>query len=184
MLAVSIAAFLLGVIISIIAVHFLVPDKLPKSKIKKFEDTITSLKYENSSLHQELGSIESILNTKDKELDQSTLDTQKYKDLLEKAKEENRVILSQKKSSEIRTGNIVESLAPLLMENHDPKRLRWLGFPIDFIAFDENRITFIEVKSGKSQLSHSQKRVRNLIKQGRVFWEEVRIKGNKKGKKG
>lgn len=183
MIGIGIAGLVLGIILTLLLVHFFSPNKLSKAETRRYENQVTSLGYENSSLQKEIGSIESILNARDKELEQSRRDSQKLKDLLEQEEEKNKVILSQKKSSEIRTGHIVETLAPLLMNNHDPKRLRWLGYPVDFIAFDEDRITLIEVKSGKSQLSHSQKRVKHLVRQGKVFWEEIRLKGNKKGGK-
>lgn len=90
-------------------------------------------------------------------------------------------ILSQKKSSEVRTGKIAESLAPLT--NQFPVDVTkagtatvFVGQPLDYIHFDpEEGITFIEIKSGKSALSSSQKQLRKAIEEGRVFWEEVRI---------
>ena len=37
-------------------------------------------------------------------------------------------------------------------------------------------ITFIEVKTGKSQLSSKQRHIRDLIKNKQVAWKEIRIK--------
>lgn len=83
---------------------------------------------------------------------------------------------SQKKSSEVRLGLISEQLAPFLEDfEHDPMDLQFLGNPIDYIAFEENAITFIEVKSGKSRLTKSQRQVRDHIKNGRIKWEVFRI---------
>lgn len=97
-------------------------------------------------------------------------------------REKNRSLLSQKKSSETRLGQISEHLIPFL-ENckHDPKNMHFLGNPIDYVVFDfdEGSITFLEVKSGNSKASKRQKTVKNIVKTGRVFYEEIRI--NEKG---
>ena len=84
----------------------------------------------------------------------------------------------QKKSSEVITGLIVEQMAPFLKEfPYDPKESNFLGRPIDFIAFDSEGIHFVEVKSGRSQLSAVQRRIRDQIKNNKVTFEVYRIKG-------
>jgi predicted Holliday junction resolvase-like endonuclease len=97
-------------------------------------------------------------------------------------REKNKALLSQKKSSETRLGQISEHLIPFL-ENckHDPKTMHFLGNPIDYVVFnfDQGSITFLEVKSGNSKASKRQKTVKNIIKSGRVYYEEIRI--NEKG---
>lgn len=97
-------------------------------------------------------------------------------------REKNRTLLSQKKSSETRLGQISEHLVPFL-ENcrHDPKNMHFMGNPIDYVVFDfdQGAITFLEVKSGNSKPTKRQKVVKNIIKTGRVFYEEIRI--NEKG---
>ena len=99
-------------------------------------------------------------------------------------REKNRELLSQKKSSETRLGNIGENLIPFL-ENcpYNPRDLHFLGNPIDFVCFDfdQGEITFLEVKTGNSKPSKRQKIVKNIIKSGRVFYSEIRI--NEKGVK-
>lgn len=59
--------------------------------------------------------------------------------------------------------------------------MHFLGNPIDYVVFDfdEGKITFLEVKSGNSKPNKRQKTVKNLIKTGRVYYEELRI--NEKG---
>lgn len=92
-------------------------------------------------------------------------------------------ILSQKKSSEVRTGKIAESLAPILEDfpvdvKKDGTSTVFLGQPIDFIHFDPAEgITFIEVKSGGARLSESQQRLKKLIEDGQVRWETFRVDG-------
>jgi len=96
---------------------------------------------------------------------------------LEEETENRKKIVSQKKSSEVRLGHIAETLAPFLDQfDFNPEECNFLGKPIDYISFGEEEITFIEVKSGKSQLNSKQRHIRDLIKSKQVAWKEVRIK--------
>ena len=86
-------------------------------------------------------------------------------------------LLSQKKSSEVRLGNIAEKLAPFIdYFSFDPECAHFLGQPIDYVVFEDDIITFVEIKSGKSQLSTKQRHIRDLIKAKQVAWKEIRIK--------
>lgn len=86
-----------------------------------------------------------------------------------------------KKSSEVRTGKIVESLAPLLDSfpvdiKKEGSSTVFLGQPIDYVHFDpEEGITFIEVKSGNAKLSSMQKKIIDHIEAGNVFWAEMKV---------
>jgi predicted Holliday junction resolvase-like endonuclease len=86
------------------------------------------------------------------------------------------------RSSKILSGKVLERLVPLLKNfNHSPHDVRWLGDPIDLVVFDgasndnPQKITFVEIKSGKSELTEKQKKIKQIIKEGKVFWEEIRI---------
>ena len=82
----------------------------------------------------------------------------------------------QKKSSEVRLGHIAETLAPFLDQfDFEPEQCSFLGQPIDYISFGDDVITFIEVKSGKSQLNSKQRHIRDLIKNKLIEWKEIRI---------
>ena len=73
---------------------------------------------------------------------------------IKKQLEDINKILSQKKSSEVRLGQISEHFAPLLKDfPYDSKNVRFLGSPIDFVIFDldNNRIIFMEFKTGNSR---------------------------------
>ncbi len=88
-------------------------------------------------------------------------------------------LFGQKKSSEVRTGKIVEQVAPFLADYPlNPRTARFIGDPIDFVHFDEDKVTFIEVKSGKSQLSKKQRMIRDLINDKKVEFKIYRISGN------
>jgi len=106
----------------------------------------------------------------------------KAQDELGVEREKNRQLLSQKKSSETRLGQISEHIVPFLSNcPYDPKNLHFLGNPVDYVCFDfdQGSITFIEVKSGNSKPSKRQKIVKNIVKTGRVYYDEIRI--NEKG---
>ena len=104
--------------------------------------------------------------------------------MYEKEKEANKTILSQKKSSETRLGQISENLTPFLEAfPYNPKNAHFLGQPIDFIVFDydQGKIVFVEVKTGNAKESARQKLIKNMIKEGHVYYERIRI--NEKGTK-
>lgn len=105
-------------------------------------------------------------------------------ELLAKEKENNKTILSQKKSSETRIGQMTEHLVPFLDAfPYDPKNAHFMGQPIDFVVFDydDGKIVFVEVKTGNAKESARQKLIKNIIKNGRVYYEKIRI--NPKGVK-
>jgi predicted Holliday junction resolvase-like endonuclease len=145
---------------------------------EEYQNQHAASQYEVNSLREEIGSLQLLLTSKSKELDETGRKLQEAEDKVLKQEEMGQKILSMKKSSEIRLGNAAEQLAPFLDGfNHDPKHLRFLGSPIDYISFDRDCVTFIEIKSGNSHLSHNQKNIKRLIKEGRVKWQEFRING-------
>lgn len=91
-------------------------------------------------------------------------------------------LLGQKKSSEVRTGKITEQISPFLKDYPlNPNTARFVGDPIDFVHFDEDMVSFVEVKSGKSQLSKKQKHIGDLITAGKVQFLIYRVKGEDDG---
>lgn len=66
-----------------------------------------------------------------------------------------------------RSGRLHELMATFELTQYD--RLFYLGEPIDFVGIKyEQGIDFIEVKSGKGRLSADERRLKELIDQGRV----------------
>lgn len=97
---------------------------------------------------------------------------------LEFQQEQYATLIGQKKSSEVRLGQISEQLAPFLSDfPFDPKRAKFLGDPIDMVCFESEKIIFVEIKSGKSQLSKRQREIRDQIKEGKVDFFVYRIDG-------
>ncbi len=110
---------------------------------------------------------------------------QEYKNRLDRWIMENEKNIRQdaiKKSSSVIIGKVGEHLAPLLIfEEYDinPKDIRFIGTPIDFIAFKgleeqnyENvEIIFIEVKTGKTtRLTEREKAIQDAINKGKIKW--------------
>lgn len=87
-------------------------------------------------------------------------------------------LLSQKKSSETRLGQITEQMAPFLANfPYDPKQAHFLGMPVDYVVFTDDEVVFLEVKSGQAVLSKRQQQIKDLILKGKVSWKEYRISG-------
>jgi len=86
-------------------------------------------------------------------------------------------VLSQKKSSEVVTGQIAEKLVPFLKNfNHNPRDATFCGSPIDYVIFGPDQITILEIKTGNSRLTKKQRHIKSLVQNGDVVWEEIRIK--------
>ena len=86
------------------------------------------------------------------------------------------------KSRSVIGGQFSEQLAPYLPDfPYNPTEVRFLGKPVDFIAFRGmdattiDHVAFIEVKSGDARLNGQQRRLREAIENGRVSFEEYRI---------
>jgi len=102
-----------------------------------------------------------------------------YEEKLEKLNATYLGELGHRKSSEVRLGRISESLAPFLDGwPWDPNSFRFLGNPIDGIQFNEDELIFVEIKTGKSRLSASQKWIKDLVMRGKVSFATFRITEN------
>ena len=91
--------------------------------------------------------------------------------------ERARIVESQRKSSEVRTAMMVEKMLPFTKDfPFNPRESQFLGQPIDYMVFGEEKVTFVEVKSGNARLNDKQKRIKKLIQDKKVVWKEIRIK--------
>ena len=79
-------------------------------------------------------------------------------------------------------GQFSEQLAPYLPDfPYSPTECRFLGKPIDLVVFkgmdgkDISEVKFVEIKSGKSKLNQHEAKLRDVIKEKKVSWEEYRI---------
>jgi len=85
------------------------------------------------------------------------------------------------RSLAVTTGKVYEQLVPYLPEfPFNPKDVRFLGSPVDFVVFDGlsdghlTRIVFVEVKTGAADLSTRERRVRDAVQDSRIEWYELR----------
>ena len=79
-------------------------------------------------------------------------------------------------------GQISETLAPWSIDAvNSVKELSFLGNPIDFIGFkgldtDEDiEIKFIEIKTGSSRLTKSEKRIKEAVLAKRIDWKTIHV---------
>jgi predicted Holliday junction resolvase-like endonuclease len=94
---------------------------------------------------------------------------------LKELKDELKKAQSGLKSAFVRFGKSFEHFVPFIKNfPADKEKTVFLGMPIDFISFDNDYIKFIEVKTGNSQLSPKQNRIKKMIEKGLVKFKEVR----------
>ena len=83
---------------------------------------------------------------------------------------------SRRQSQSTRYGRMTEQFMPLLDDYPwDPQRFRFLGSPIDGVQFEDDRIVLVEFKAGNSQLTTAQRRIRDLVGDGKVEFEVIRV---------
>lgn len=89
-----------------------------------------------------------------------------------------------KKSQAVIMGKVTEHLVPYFPDfKYNPKDLRFLGTPVDFVVFDGlsdgdvlKKVAFLEVKTGKSAgLSNRERHIRNCIESKNICYEIIRI---------
>lgn len=82
-----------------------------------------------------------------------------------------------KKSIEIKTGKWMQHWFPF-MKNFpfDVTKCKFLGEPIDMVYFGDEKICFMEFKTGKSRLSWKQEMIKSLVNSKKVDWMEIDIR--------
>ena len=79
------------------------------------------------------------------------------------------------KSMNIKHGKSFENLFPFMNKYpYEPRNFRFIGDPIDGLSFEDNKIVFMEFKTGTSKLSEKQKKIKELVELKKVEWMEVR----------
>jgi predicted Holliday junction resolvase-like endonuclease len=85
------------------------------------------------------------------------------------------------KSRAVLGGKFTEQMAPYLPDfKYDPTEARFIGSPIDLIVFpglaqgEPREIVIMEIKTGASQLSPQENKIRQLVESGMVRWEVLR----------
>ena len=87
-----------------------------------------------------------------------------------------------KRSRAVLNGQLGEQIAPFLPNfPADPTEIRFIGKPIDYIAFNGasgghiNDITFIEIKTGNADLTAVERSLKAAVSTGKVKYVEYRI---------
>lgn len=178
--------------------------KLIKTFIKELDNidkNNQSLSAENSLLQIKLDSLNNSLRTNEELIQNLKADliTQKtnfdldfsllkkehqlnLKDAIESARKD-----ALKKSRSILRGQASEHLAPYVIPNTNPKDYRFMGNPVDYICFEglsdllDNKtneivsVKFVDIKTGKSSLNKSQRRIRDAINENKVSFELINL---------
>tara|TARA_B100000214_G_scaffold159161_1_gene114279 strand:+ start:506 stop:1108 length:603 start_codon:yes stop_codon:yes gene_type:complete len=119
--------------------------------------------------------------------------TNEIEEITTQSEEKSMEIKKQKgraASAHTTKGQILEKWCPFLEHPEiDPdweaKNWSFMGNPIDYIIFDwrndkainlaDGKVVMLDVKSGKSQLTTKQRRIRDLIQAGKVEWKTIRL---------
>ena len=78
-------------------------------------------------------------------------------------------------------GKFTEQMVPYFPDfRYDPTEVRFIGSPIDMVVFpglsrgDPEEVVILEIKTGKNAaLTAVQKKIRQLIEDGMVRWDEI-----------
>jgi predicted Holliday junction resolvase-like endonuclease len=124
----------------------------------------------------EISILESTIVTKDLEIENLLQEVKKHK--------------SRAGQQAAKKGQAIEKWTPFLkadgIEEHwKAEDWNFIGNPLDYLVFDWHQdseknlesggIYFVEVKVDKSNLTTKQRRIRDLIKEGKVHWRLVRL---------
>jgi predicted Holliday junction resolvase-like endonuclease len=92
-----------------------------------------------------------------------------------------------KRSRSVLRGQASEHLAPYVIKDTNPKDYRFMGNPVDYICFDGlsdvldgvsndiKLVRFIDIKTGKSKLNKSQRKIRDAINNKNVSFETINL---------
>lgn len=81
-----------------------------------------------------------------------------------------------KRSQSVKYGQLTEQWIPFSSKfPFNSQNFRFIGKPIDGLAFEDDKIVFVEFKTNTSSLSQVQKNVKELIKEKKVEWFELKI---------
>lgn len=82
-----------------------------------------------------------------------------------------------KKSMSVKYGKMTEQFIPFLDSYpYSKENFRFIGTPIDGVQFEDDKIIFVEFKTGDSRLSARQESIKGLVENKKVEFREVRMK--------
>mgnify|MGYP001774591546 CR=1 FL=1 len=93
-----------------------------------------------------------------------------------KASKKIKELMSEKQSILVRHGKALEQFIPLIESYpYDKSNFRFIGSPIDGIQFEDDKIIFIEFKTGNAKLTEQQRKIKDLVEKKKVEFLEFRI---------
>jgi len=120
-----------------------------------------------------------------KKIKDLTTTVQNLKEQFEKERSEIRID-AKKRSGAVQWGKTIEHFVPFMTEFPvPPEDVVFLGMPIDYVGFTDTgsktkcSVHFVEVKSGNAFLMGKQKNIKKAIQEGRVYWHEIAVDGNR-----
>lgn len=85
--------------------------------------------------------------------------------------------LFKKNSQSVKYGKITEQFVPFIDElPFSSDNFRFIGSPIDGIAFEPDSVIFCEFKASDSKLSPLQQKIKELVEGKKVQWFEFRLR--------
>lgn len=100
----------------------------------------------------------------------------KYKKKVDILTENMKELISKKQSLSTKYGKLTEQFMPFLEAYpYDEHNFRFIGTPIDGIQFEDDKIILIEFKASDSKLTVKQRKIKNLIKDHKIEFQEFRI---------
>ena len=164
---------------------------------EKFEQLVESTKHDRLELNERVGRLQIHIEYLQEENRSKSTEVGELEDkiteITSESAEKSEEIKKQKgraASAHTSKGQILEKWCPFLEHPEiDPdweaKNWSFMGQPIDYIIFDwrenkeinvaDGKVIMLDVKSGKSQLTTKQRRIRDLIQAGRVEWRTIRL---------
>jgi len=92
-------------------------------------------------------------------------------------KERLEELIFKKISQSVKYGKLTEQFIPFTKDfPFNSEKFRFLGTPIDGMAFEDEKIIFCEFKTGSSNLSSLQQKIKNLVKEKKVEWFEFKMR--------
>ncbi|MDO8627790.1 MAG: Holliday junction resolvase-like protein [Candidatus Diapherotrites archaeon] len=95
-------------------------------------------------------------------------------------KEKLQEILFDKRSQSVKYGKLTEQWIPFSEKfPFNPENFRFIGTPIDGLAFEDEKVFFVEFKTASAQLNEKQKQIKQIVKNKNVEWIEFKINEEK-----
>lgn len=92
-------------------------------------------------------------------------------------KEDYSELAHSKASQSVKYGQLTEQWIPFSDKfPYNPQSFRFIGKPIDGVAFEDDKIVFVEFKTASSGLSEKQRKIKSLVENKKVEWFELKIK--------